>query len=86
VPDGHRRQYRPGLHNWWILFGGFGLLAGLVWARTDQSVQTCKSVIVGALDQGQCSTVTFWHDVAGIATIILAVLFVAGLVSRGRQS
>ena len=49
--------------------GVLALLAGLAWAWTDHSAQECRSAIVGALAPDQCTTVTFWHDVAGIAAL-----------------
>ena len=66
--------------------GVLALIAGLAWAWTDHSAQECRSAIVGALAPDQCTTVTFWHDVAGIAALVLAALFVAAVWPRRRQS
>jgi hypothetical protein len=63
----------------------WGILAGIVWAGTDSAANTCKNALVGALAGSQCTTVTFWHDMASfsVAAGIIGIIF-AGLAMRKR--
>jgi hypothetical protein len=55
-------------------------LSAIVWSATDAAYTTCRNALVGALDPGQCATVTMWHDLAGwCALAALAALGLAGL-------
>ena len=64
-------RYAPSV---WLGIGiVWAIVSGIVWAYTDANANTCKNALVGALDQSQCTTVTFWHDIAGIS-VLLAIL------------
>lgn len=66
----------------------FIALAGLlVWAWTDSDANTCHNALVGAVDSIQCSTVTFWPDIAtaalwaGVAAAAL-IIIAAAMIRR----
>jgi hypothetical protein len=66
----------------------WGILSAIVWAYTDSAASTCRNALVGALDQDQCTTVTFWHDVAGFSVFagVLGIVFAGLVMYKGRQS
>ena len=71
----------------WLGIGiAWVILSAIVWAYTDNAANTCRSALVGALDQSQCTTVTFWHDMAGISAVlgVLVIIFAGVAMSRGR--
>jgi hypothetical protein len=66
-----------------ILFTG--ALAAIVWSYTDSDATACKNALVGALASSQCTTATFWHDIAGVTfwgAVILAVLIAVAMTRR----
>ena len=71
----------------WLGIGiAWVILSAIVWAYTDNAANTCRSALVGALDQSQCTTVTFWHGMAGISAVlgVLVIIFAGVAMSRGR--
>jgi hypothetical protein len=61
------------------------IIGWLVWAGTDADANTCRNALVGALDPGQCSSVTFWHDVGAFGFWAGAVTFGICLVLAFRR-
>ena len=82
----HQPNGSPGF--WLIVSIIWAIASALVFAYTDSAATTCKNALVGALDQPQCTSVTFWHDISGLSGFAaLIAIFFAGLVMyRGRQS
>jgi hypothetical protein len=66
----------------------WGILSAIVWAYTDSAASTCRNALVGALDQSQCTGVTFWHDIAAFSVLgaIIAVVFTGLAMYKARQS
>lgn len=77
-----RRAQRP---SGWLGIGiVWAIISAIVWAYTHSAANTCKNALVGALDQSRCTTVTFWHDMAGISVLlaILTIIFAGIAMSR----
>lgn len=54
-----------------LVVGGLGILG---WSATDSDANACRNALVGAFDNSQCTTITFWHDVSGVAVIAAGVV------------
>ena len=81
------RQRRPSQHDWGIGIV-WAIISAIVWAYTDSAANTCRNALVGALDQSQCTSVTFWHDIAGFSVLlaILTTIFAGLFMYSGRHS
>ena len=66
----------------------WGILSALVWAYTNSAANTCRNALVGALDQSQCTGVTFWHDIAAFSALagVLGIVFAGLAMHRTRRS
>jgi hypothetical protein len=64
----------------------WAIISAIVWAYTDSAANTCKNALVGALDQSQCTTVTFWHDIAGISVLLAILTIIFAGIAMARRS
>jgi len=77
-------RYAPSV---WLGIGFvWAIVSGIVWAYTDANANTCKNALVGALDQSQCTTVTFWHDIAGISVLLAILTIIFAGIAMARRS
>lgn len=83
----HRPSEAP--FTWALICGAWTVLGVLAWALTDSAANTCRNALVGALDQGPCTSWTFVHDIAVFSVVAGTIgtgLAIFAMIYRGRRS
>lgn len=65
-----------------VVVAFLGLLG---YAATDAHATACRNSIISALDNSQCTTATFWHDIGGWAIAAGLGLLALGLYINYKQ-
>lgn len=87
-PPGEDRRPSAWPDFWLAVSIAWAIFSGIAWAYTDSAANTCHNALVGALDQNQCTSVTFLHDLAGFSVLaaILGIVFAGLVMYKGRSS